>query len=88
MKFALWPIFSIKGQNQFFSPSVDYRATADHYNVFKLYFRVLNLIVESNVLSKSGLKTEIGQLLVEISQLCHHKTSEITLFGNIEKKLK
>jgi hypothetical protein len=88
IKFVLLAIFSIKVQNQFFSPSVDYRATVDHYNVFKSCFCVLNLLIEFNVLSKSGLRTEIGQLLVEISLLCHHKTSEITLLGYIRKKLK
>ncbi len=88
MKFVLWAIFSGKDQNHFFSPSVDCRATVDPFNDFKSRFRVKNLIVESNILSKSGLRTEIGQLLVEISLLCHHKISEIILFGNIGKKLK
>ncbi len=56
-----------KWQNQFFSPSINYRATVDHYNVLKLYFRVMNLIIESNLLSKSALRTEIGQSWVEMS---------------------
>ncbi len=51
-----------------FSPSVDPGATVDHYNGLKLYFCVINLIVEFNVLSKSGLGIEIGQLCAEISQ--------------------
>jgi hypothetical protein len=77
IKFTLWAIFSKKkGQNQSFSPSVDYRATVDHYYVLKSYFRVINLIAESNLISKSGLRTKIGQFIVEISPLCHHKTSE------------
>ncbi len=71
MKFVLLVIFSGKDQNQLFSPLVDYRATAAHYYILKSCFRVINFIVESNVLSKSGLRTEIGQLLVEISLICH-----------------
>ncbi len=31
-------------------------------------------------LSKSGLRTKIGQFCAEISVLCHHKTSEISTF--------
>jgi hypothetical protein len=34
-----------------FSPSVDSGATIGHYNVLKLYFCVINLIVEFNLLS-------------------------------------
>ncbi len=49
-----------------FSPSVDSGATVDHYNVLKLYLCVINIIVEFNVLSKSGLGIEIGQLCAEI----------------------
>jgi hypothetical protein len=49
-----------------FSPSVDSGATVDHYNVLKLYFRVSNLIIESNELSKSGLEVEIGRYFSEI----------------------
>jgi hypothetical protein len=78
MEFTRWAIFSRKGQNQFFSPSVSYSATVDHYYVPKSCFCVFNLVVEFNVLSKSGLGFKIGQLLVEISLLCHCKTSEIT----------
>ncbi len=88
MKFVLLAIFSIKVQNQFFSPSVDYRATVDHYSVPKSCFCVLNLIVESNVLSKSCLRIEIGSLFVEISLLCHHKTSEIATFKTRRNKIK
>jgi hypothetical protein len=43
-----------------FSPSVDSGATVDHYNDLKLYFLVMNLIVEFNELSKSGLGVVIG----------------------------
>jgi hypothetical protein len=49
-----------------FSPSVDSGATIDHYNDLKLNFCIINLIVEFNVLSKSGLGIEIGQLCTEI----------------------
>ncbi len=49
-----------------FSPSVDSGATVDHLNDLKLYFHVSNLIVESNELSKSGLKVEIGRYFTEI----------------------
>jgi hypothetical protein len=44
-----------------FPPSFDLGATVDHYNVLKFYFLVRNLIVESNILSKSGLGIEMGQ---------------------------
>jgi hypothetical protein len=60
-----------------FSPSVDSGVTVDHYNDLKSYFLVMNLIVEFNVLSKSGLGIEIGQLRAEIQLLSHQKTSEI-----------
>jgi hypothetical protein len=49
-----------------FSPSVDSGDPVDHYNDLKLYFRVSNLIVESNELSKSGLEVEIGRYFTEI----------------------
>jgi hypothetical protein len=49
-----------------FSPSVDSGASVDHYNDLKLYFRVLDLIVEFNKLSKSGLGIEIGRYFTEI----------------------
>jgi hypothetical protein len=52
-----------------FSPSVDSGATVDHYNDLKLCFRVINLIVEFNVLSKSGLGIDIGQLRAEIEKI-------------------
>jgi hypothetical protein len=60
-----------------FSPSVDSGTTEGHYNVLKLYFCVINLIVEFNVLSKSGLGIKIGQLRAEIQLLSHRKTSKI-----------
>jgi hypothetical protein len=60
-----------------FSPSVDSGATVDHYNVLKLYFCVMNLIVEFNELSKSGFGIEIGRFCVKIQLLSHHKTSKI-----------
>jgi hypothetical protein len=60
-----------------FSPSVDSGDTVDHYNVLKLYFHVSNLIVEFNVLSKSGLGVEIGQLCAEIQLLSHRKNGKI-----------
>jgi hypothetical protein len=60
-----------------FSPSVDSRDPVDHYNDLKFYFRVLNPIVEFNVLSKSGLGIEIGGFCVKIQLLSHRKTSKI-----------
>jgi hypothetical protein len=56
-----------------FSPSVDSGAILGHYNVLKSSFLVMNLIIESKVLSKSDLEIEIGQLCAEI--LTDHKTS-------------
>jgi hypothetical protein len=53
-----------------FSPSVDSGDPVDHYNVLKLYFCVINFIVEFNVLSKSGLEIEIGKLCAEIQLHC------------------
>jgi hypothetical protein len=52
-----------------FSPSVDSWATVDHYNDLKLNFLVMNVIVESNVLSKSGHGIGIGQLCAKIQPL-------------------
>jgi hypothetical protein len=49
-----------------FSPSVDSGASVDHYNDLKLYFLVMNLIVEFNELSKSGLGVVIGHFWFEI----------------------
>jgi hypothetical protein len=49
-----------------YSPSVDSWATVDYYNDLKLNFLVMNVIVESNVLFKSGLGIGIGQLCAEI----------------------
>jgi hypothetical protein len=58
-----------------FSPLVDSGVTIDHYNVLKSCLSVLNLVVESNVLSKTGLGIEIGQLCAEIQLLSHRKTA-------------
>jgi hypothetical protein len=58
IKFTLWADFFKKKPNSTFLPSVDFGATVDHYNVLKSCFRVLNLITESNLLSKSGLRTK------------------------------
>jgi hypothetical protein len=49
-----------------FTPLVDSGATVYHYNDLKLYFRVINFIVEFNILSKSGLGIEIFKFCVEI----------------------
>jgi hypothetical protein len=57
-----------------FSPSIDSGATIDHYNDLKSYFRVLNLIVESNVLSKTDLGIEICRFCVKVQLLSHQKT--------------
>jgi hypothetical protein len=69
-----------------FSPSVNSGATVDHYNDLKLYFRVLNLIVEFNELSKSGLDIEIGRFCVKIQLLSHRKTSKIATSWENRKK--
>jgi hypothetical protein len=53
-------------QVEIFPPPFDLWATVDHYNVLKFYFLVTNLIVESNLLSKSGLGFEIQQFYAEI----------------------
>ncbi len=68
-----------------FSPLVDSGATVDHYNVVKSCLNVLNLIVESNVISKTGLGIEIGQLYAEISLLSHRKTGQIATFRRNRK---
>ncbi len=68
-----------------FSPSVDSGASVDHYNVLKLYFCVINLIIEFNVLSKSGLLIEIGQLCAEIQLLSYRKTGKIATFRKNRK---
>jgi hypothetical protein len=60
-----------------FAPSVDSGASVDYYNDLKLYFLVMNLIVESNEISKSGLGIKIGRFCVKIQLLSHHKTSKI-----------
>ncbi len=60
-----------------FSPSVDSGASVDHYNVLKLYFCVIKLIVESNELSKCGLGVEIDHFCLEIPLLSHRKTGKI-----------
>ncbi len=70
----------------YFSPSVDSGATVDHYNDLKLYVRVLNLIVESNELSKSGLGIEIGRFCVKIQLLSHRKISKIATSWENRKK--
>jgi hypothetical protein len=49
-----------------FSPSVDSGAIVDNYNHIKLYFLVMNHIIEFNVLSKSGLEVEIDHFCTEI----------------------
>jgi hypothetical protein len=56
-----------------FSPLVDSGATVDHYNVLKLF----SCYQEFNVLSKSGIGIEIGQLCAEIPLLSHRKTGKI-----------
>jgi hypothetical protein len=70
-----------------FSRLVDSGATVDHYNVLKLYFCVIDLIVEFNVRSKSGLGIEIGQLSAEIQLLSHRKTGQIATSRKNRKNL-
>jgi hypothetical protein len=69
-----------------FSPSVDSGASVDCYIDLKLYFRVLNLIIESNELSKSGLGIEIGRFCVKIQLLSPRKTSKIATSWENRKK--
>jgi hypothetical protein len=45
----------------------------------------MNLIVEFNVLSKSGLGIEIGQLRAEILLLSHKKPAKLRLLGKSKK---
>jgi hypothetical protein len=68
-----------------FSPSVDSGATIDHYNVLKLYFCILNLVVESNLLFKSGIRIKIGKSCVKILLLSHRKTGKIATFRKNRK---
>ncbi len=56
--------------------------------MFSNYFRVINLIVEFNVLSKSGLGIEIGELCAEIQLLSHRKTGKIATSRKNRKNLK
>jgi hypothetical protein len=60
-----------------FSPSVDSSATVDHYNVLKSCFCVGNLIVEFNVLSRTGLGTEIDQFYAEAQLLPRRKANKV-----------
>ncbi len=57
------------------------------HNVLKLYFRAMNLKVEFIVLSKSGLRIEIGQFCVEILLLSHRKTNKIASFQFFSLKI-
>jgi hypothetical protein len=72
---SIFDFFQIEHLTQVgdFSSSVDSGNPVDHYNVLKLYLCVINLIVEFNILSKSGLGIEIGQLRAEIQLLSHRK---------------
>jgi hypothetical protein len=70
-----------------FSPSVDSGHPVDNYNVLKLYLCFVNLIVEFNILSKSGLGIEIGQLRAEIQLLSHRKIGKIATSRRNRKKL-
>jgi hypothetical protein len=76
---SIFDFLRTENLNQFgkFSPSVESGATIDHYNDLKLYFCVINLIVEFNVIYKSCLGIEIGQLCAEIPLLSLRKTSKI-----------
>jgi hypothetical protein len=62
-----------------FSPSVDSGATVDHYNDLKLYFLLIKLIVESNILFKTGLGIEIGRFFADISPIFLRKTNKIAI---------
>jgi hypothetical protein len=70
----------------YFSPSVDSEASVDYYNDLKLYFRVLNLIVESNELSKSALKSKSVVFASRYSYFLLAKPTKLRLHGKIEKK--
>jgi hypothetical protein len=48
----------------------------------------MDLIIEFNELSKSGLGVEIGHFCVKIQLLSHRKTSKITTFRKNRKNLK
>ncbi len=70
-----------------FSPSVESRASVDHFNVLKSHFLVMNLIVKFNGLFKSGPGIKIGQFCVKIQLVSHHKTTEIAISWANRKKL-
>jgi hypothetical protein len=52
----------------------------DHYNVLKLYFLVMNVIVGSNVLSKSGFCVKIRQFYAEILLTFRRRLNKIKIF--------
>jgi hypothetical protein len=70
---------------RWFSPSVDFEASGDHYNVLRSCLLHLNVLREFNILSKSGLGIKIGQPCAEIKPIFHQKTSEITIFQKNRK---
>jgi hypothetical protein len=70
-----------------FSSSVDSGATVNHYNDLKLWFLVMNLIVEFNVHCKSDFGIKIGRFWVKIQQLSHQKTSKIATSRKKRKKI-
>jgi hypothetical protein len=49
-----------------FSPSVHFGASVGRFIVLKSRFRVMNILREFNVLSKSGLGIETGKFCSEI----------------------
>ncbi len=68
-----------------FSPSVDFGASVDHLIVLRSCLLLLNFLKEFNILSKSGLGIEIGQLHAEIYPIFHRKTNKITTFQKNQK---
>ncbi len=56
-----------------FSPSVDFGASVDHYNVLRSCLLHLNVLREFNILSKSGLGIKIGQSCAEIATAMLHQ---------------
>jgi hypothetical protein len=66
-----------------FSPSFNFRASREHQVILGSCFGVLDLIIESNTISKSGLGTKIRQPYPEIFKLSHQNPKKINFFKKI-----
>ncbi len=68
-----------------FSPSVDSGAFVDHYNDLKLYFLVMNLIVESNEVPNLVLESKSVNPVTRYRFFLIAKPAKSRLLGKIEK---